>query len=246
MVVVAFALLSILRPVDFGPAPIAAELRRGEAIAAKGKGIERTLLEDRVAVGRWFDGRSKRDVEEIVWLSPRMVSRWLGYLRRREGWTDAELDGRWAAARVALSGKLSFVVRLASLPRLDPLLEEDGPPGAPEEMDSIRISFAPLGAKGQPPSYEPLAATVLAHRQDREPAEALKIAWHQTAPLAPILGEEFGPPEAGEGYEFGESRSTVWLASCPLPTDLWTHPGFAVQVAGARRTRAAHFRLHPR
>lgn len=101
----------------FPAEPIVAELARGEKIYYQKRGIERTLMEDRVAVGKWFTGTVRKDTNQVIWLSPAMVSRWLGYLNAKEKWSKAEMNERWNLMLAALDGKLTFVVELYALPK---------------------------------------------------------------------------------------------------------------------------------
>src|SRR5689334_4109662 len=114
MLSIALAYSMITHPVRFPVEPIQIEVCRGEEVYRAGKGIERTLMEDRQAIGYWFDGRVRKDVEEAIWVSPTMVSRWLGYLQAKERWPKLELLNRWAALRDQLDGSLTFVVRLTA------------------------------------------------------------------------------------------------------------------------------------
>ena len=57
--------------------------------------INRIWGEDRQTIGLWSNGYVKVPVEHVVWLSPSLVSRWLGFLSAREYWSDGELESRW-------------------------------------------------------------------------------------------------------------------------------------------------------
>lgn len=135
----------VSRPIEFPADPIASEMLRGEKVYYQHKGIDRTLMEDRVAVGKWFDGKVKRDTDQVIWLSPSMVSRWFGYLNAKEKWSRAELMTRWGAAVSALAGRMTFVAELFALPKQEDVLEiTSGAPTKPETALQLRFLLTNL------------------------------------------------------------------------------------------------------
>src|SRR5579872_4987978 len=105
---------------EFASAPPADQVSIGRALYRQGVGIDRALMDDRNVLGTWFDGRIRRAVDTATWLSPEMTARWLGYVAERDVLSAEELGKRWHAASAKLNGHITFIVRLAAFPRLDP------------------------------------------------------------------------------------------------------------------------------
>ena len=57
-------------------------------------GLGRIWKSDRKPVGWWSNGYEKKSVEHVTWLSPELISRWLGFLEAREFWRKDELQIR--------------------------------------------------------------------------------------------------------------------------------------------------------
>ena len=133
-------LLASVRPLRFPLEPIQSEMARGEKLYYQRRGIDRTLLEDRVAVGKWFDGQRKVDTDQIIWLSPSLVSRWLGYLNAKEKWSKSELLNRWNSVSTALDGRMTFVVEMYALPKQGDAFEiTSGAPSRPETATDLKF-----------------------------------------------------------------------------------------------------------
>jgi len=133
------ALLAVTKPLAFPPEPIQSELTRGAGIYYDQKGVERVFQEDRAAIGRWYDGNVKRDTDEVIWLSPSLISRWLGYLNAREKWSIEELHARWHKLANVLDGHLTFVVELYALPKESFLDLTNEEPSKPETATKTRF-----------------------------------------------------------------------------------------------------------
>lgn len=253
---------AVLRPIAFPPAPIPVEVRRGAALYLAAKGIDRTLEEDRRILGVWFDGRVKRGVEEAVWLSPALVSRWLGYLEAKEKWFPGELQLRWAAARALLDGRITVVVRLSAFPKwVDP---DYGTMGRadPAEVDRVRFLVTAggelpeagafgsayraelhlAGSRGGAFQFEPHAA-LLAREQTRS-AGAMEVQeWMDAVPFLPSLTPEFWQPPRPTGLRLGGFHSAWYLLDLPATAAIRRAPAFEVRVFSPRKERIARFDL---
>ncbi len=237
-----------MRPVDFPPAPILAELARGAAICRAGKGIDRVAEEDRRAIGYWFDGRVRKDVEDALWVSPAFCSRWLGYRAASEDWTQPELQARWDDLRVRLGGRLTMIVRLAALPKMD-LLES----GATARIDPTDLAQASFTLSYGPPNpceanaaletrtvFTP-EASLLALRRSRDRGEVLGLPWHRLVPFRePLLGE-FESPEPPYAIDRGENARAIYLVQAPLPETLIWSRELRLSVRTPAKRREARF-----
>jgi hypothetical protein len=110
-------LASSASPWVFGPEPDPIAFREGIDVWRAGKGIDRTYGGERAILSRWFDGRVRRASDLCIWVSPKLVSRRLGYLSVSQRWTMEEVQRRWRLAREELDGHLCFALRLCVLPR---------------------------------------------------------------------------------------------------------------------------------
>ncbi len=123
MLATILAVLNFMSPHEFPELPIQFEMERGTKVYRQKKGIERTLFEDRIALGRWFTGTSKIDTDQAIYFSPAMVSRWLGYLKAKEQFSDDELHRRWQSIRESFDGKFTFIVESFALPKQSDFFE---------------------------------------------------------------------------------------------------------------------------
>ena len=241
-------LLQTLRPITFGDFPIKHELLVGEALERDKKGIERTMLQDRVAIGRWFDGTRRVDDEEAIWLSPAMVSRWLGWRQSREGWPDEELNRRWCLAKARLDGKMTFIVRLSSFPKIDLWEGPDAPAKHTEDLEDARGVITFGGEKNSARKHEQGRNALLAMVNDQNPQPVLSTEWESLPPMNDVLEGTYctnGITTINPNLDFGYGGYTgaFWIEQFKLPKDLFGNAGFDLQVVTAHKKRVAHFAL---
>lgn len=260
------------RLIYFPPEPLPNELARGVHVYTQHKGIERTLMEDRQELGRWFDGRVQRGVESAVWVSPAMTSRWLGYLQAKEKWSAQELQRRWDAVVEQLNGKLTFVVQVAAMPTLGGLDMDITSKADPAEVQKLRFLFT--SGPGLPESHEksyvpgeedkvvaryapgseqlddgPLminpSVQALADWQVRDPAKLEGFRWEEATDFGEPFRSEFEQPNDTPSYPVGDYYSAWFVVSVNL-NSLVIHPeGFDLRVFSPQKERIAHFTLHP-
>lgn len=142
------ALLAIGVPLEFPLEPIQTELARGEKVYYAGKGVDRIMMEDRQIIGRWFDGQLRRDMDDVTWLSPNLLSRWLGYLNAKEKWSETELAQRWETLKESFNGTLSFVVQTYALPKQGFFDLTDGAESKPRTALQVRFAVSWLSEAG--------------------------------------------------------------------------------------------------
>jgi hypothetical protein len=265
MTLLLLAVVATMKPIDFPAQPIATELLRGEKVYYQRRGLERVLAEDRVVIGTWFDGRIKRDVEDVTWVSPSLVSRWLGYLNAQEKWPYAELIGRWQALRARLGGRMTFVAQLSALPRRDPLdLAEEANANFEDALDARFLVTHDL--EGPAPAteahledgaltgkaatrrslmrYEPLV-TALGSIKAYDWRSLFATKWYQlSADFEPLL-PEFQLPYRPDPYRnrLGDHLTVIYRVEAPLPDRPLAAAELQVRVFTKRHERAAHFSL---
>lgn len=254
----------------FPPEPLEHEVARGIEVYRKAKGIDRVLMEDRQIVGWWFDGRVKKGIEDVIRISPEMLSRWLGYLGAREKWPPSEIQTRWEKLRHHLEGKLAFVVRLASYPKQDPfgglsepskeardecfqvrfLLTTDGR-YLPDQVRnpapvSVRLAPLPVPPEGGPgPQYWQPHVRLAASKQGRDRAEVALDDWFRHLEIGKWLQPEFGvaPGETGYRLQIGDNFSALYWLETAAKAEVGEAKTLEVRVFSARKERVATFKL---
>ncbi len=236
------------RPVLFGDAPIQRELLLGESIERKRRGIERTLLADRSPIGEWFNGKEREQVEEAIWLSPELISRWLGWQQSREGWSPTEVQKRWNVARDRFNGKMTFVVRLTAFPKVDPLEGAGEPARLVDDLSDARGAVTYDGPKKSPHQHAATQNLLLQRLTENTPQEVLSAKWQSLPPFDDVLNGTFsasGSDTIDPNLDFGlgDYSGALWLEQCDIPSDLYGRKNFDLQIVTAHKKRVAHFSL---
>lgn len=237
-----------LKPVAFDEVPIASQVLLGESIERQKRGVERTLLDDRQSIGVWFNGREKEGVEEAIWVSPSMVSRWLGWMQSREGWSSEEVLRRWTEARARFNGKLTFIVRMASFPKLDPVFDADAPASNKSDLADARGVVTYPSYPKRPMSHVPTQNAELTGLVGESADQIKNASWTQFPPFDDVLLDTFAhdpSPTMDPNLDFGIGHyfGAIWKVQCDLPKDLYGRPGFHLDVVTAHKSRRAHFAL---
>lgn len=171
----------------FGPAPLVLEVERGRAVARRGQGLERCFHEARKPIGWWFSGKNNEDVEQVIWMSPKLVSRWLGYLDEREKWVSGRLDSQWREVGKVLSGRISLIVQIASFPSAS-LSGLELEFGLAREPEPIMFVVETGGLRFEP------KVDLLVTAQARNWRTVDRYPWYQALPFAAPL-RPFGDEE---------------------------------------------------
>ncbi len=246
---------------SFGVEPDAAAFREGVDIWRAGKGIERTLGPERAVMAVWFDGRVRQAADVAVWVSPRLVSRRLGYLCASRRLTAEQTLALWKQAASRLEGRLCFAVRLCKLSRRG-WDGEDGPPSdgrallgvrwlvtsGPGSPERLRQPSALPWEPTVPPPYRSVPSAEWPFQTAATPAEPLWLGAfreaRETLGLDPLLACPVSlgqaplrrPSPVGGNY-----GALYWLEA--TTERLRLHPeGFELRVLVGDRERIAAFR----
>ena len=236
-----------VRAIGFPEAPLAGQISAGRAVYHSGAGIDRTLGADRFTLGTWFDGRIRRAVDTVTWVSPELVSRWIGYMAERDGWSDAVIDRRWSVSRHQLDRNVTFIVRLAAFPRLDPFeFGLDAPP-KPESLRGVRfrLEFSPVGTGlGR---REPVVASTLgtcaALFEKEEPAGVTGRPFYSLTQFVPLFLDEGEVDKPDDGIRLGDYYGAVYVMSFPITPAMQHTSEFDLTVQLQTKRESAHFRL---
>ncbi|MBX3119236.1 MAG: hypothetical protein KF784_09235 [Fimbriimonadaceae bacterium] len=232
-------ILAVTLLTAFPEAPIPHELVRGVSVFKAGKGLDRVLMDDRKAFGQWFDGKIRRDVDEVLRLSPALMSRWLGYLAAEEKWTPSKVAARWDKIKAELEGNHWFVVRLSAFPKLDLLDGSPSDSANASTLDNVRFQITLNGRKlPMSQTLDPIFGYVPTHGRMPENYEKVRyvtthikngprvqtrhwkdiggFSWVEPTALADILLPEFYEPKLVGGLPLGEYFATWYLVSTPV------------------------------
>ena len=158
---------------NFGDAPIVAQLKEGKRIFEQGKGIDRTEQDARIVVGKWFDGEHIQPVEEVIFVTPGLLSRWLGY-QQYAGTPYDEIKSSWKQCSSQFSTKSIALIRLARLCTVDMVDGDVDNSAKPSALDSIKIQMHQVNKP-----WQEIPFRTVQDIQRRRPEEVLKETWDQ-------------------------------------------------------------------
>ena len=233
--------------VAFPEAPLADQVAIGRALATKEprlkfddlfrspeprSSIDRIWGSDRVTVGLWSNGYVKVPTEHVVWVSPALVSRWLGFLSAREYWEEGELASRWAAVSREVGDRRLFVVQLTAFPKMPTYGIGDYERTTTEEIENVRFVYT-AGER-----TERMEAVRIAQWQSRDRRDLEQFPWWQFLEVGRVLTGEFERPAIEEPLPLGDYHRAwylVWVTDAE-------EPRFEVRVLSRRKERVAEFR----
>lgn len=229
------------KPLTLGPGPNREAMLVGEEIARQGKGLDRLLLEDRQVIGRWARAYMPHDSEDVLWISPDLLSRWLGYLQESEGLTDQQVQDRWNALEGSAGRDFWIVVRLAALDKQDPLdlgMEEEA---ETTDLSPVKVLATVTDLSGQRIALKPTQTTVLADVRSSDANEVIGLPWY-------IFSDAFKPllpsiPPSKPDSDLGTNEGRLLFVKLPVPGSMLAGRELEVRVLSRRKNRLAHFAL---
>ncbi len=231
---------------QFPAEPIKVEFERGFALARREKKIalgdlfktrnprtplSRVLQSDRQNIGWWSNGYEQKPTEHVVWLSPPLLSRWLGFLAAQEYWHQEETQERWSNIVGALGHRRAFVVQLSSFPKKPTYGIGDEVRSDQSEIDDVRFVYTTGGTTVE------MNAIQLAHWQSRDRIDLDGFLWWHLLPLSGALIGEFDPPLSDTPLPLGDYHRSWTLVWVEFADD----PRFEVRVLSRRKERVARF-----
>jgi hypothetical protein len=187
--------------------------------------------DDLQAVGLWSNGYRKVAVEDVLWLSPGLVSRWLGFLSAREHWEDGVLDSRWARIAAEVGDRRMFLVKLSAFPKMPTYGIGDVERATTEEIENVRFVYTADGRT------ERMEAERIAQWQSRERSALEDFPWWQYVTFGRQLQGEFELPAREEPLPFGDYHRAWYLVWVTGVEDA----RFEVRVLSRRKERVAEF-----
>ena len=252
----AFALAAEQSPAKptWPEAPIFSEMALGARAAKIKKGVDRVQGKDRIVIGKWADGVRSREVEEVVLLTPSLLSRWLGWLAFHQAWSAADVSKKWQVLRARFGEKPLMVVRLALYERNDAFeLAEISRP-RPSDLEDVGFQWIAPGASLDPksrPLFPPdnaakadgpsvtLDFSCVLDRWGRDPSNLNSIPWWaSTTDWSDLWPTGYQPPQ-WDGLQRGLNRLKVFVVQAPPTQDNMFTNGGTLIIKKADKTLIA-------
>jgi len=259
LVCLALSAAASAAPISFPERPIDAQVVAGEHVLESRKSIDWVFGDDCHAFGLWFDGKQERYTDEAIWISPDVASRWLGYLRMKEGWGQDELQARWKQIRAALDGRITVAVRLDSFPRQDPLEFGNYEAGTEARAGDARFDVTFELAKPVEGAGEPLASekgSALANTYSLECdtrrlelcesydwRELISRQWYEASDLRAAFAGQFEGSGKWTGVALGDCYQAWYWVSVPASAGIRAAKAFTLMLFQKGRTVRVEFSL---
>jgi hypothetical protein len=217
----------------FGFAPNEAEIQEGKRIYGRKKGIDRTELDARVVIGKWFNGESTQTVEEAIFITPGFLSRWLGY-QQAAGTPSEETQSAWIKCSGQFSNKSIVVIRLARLCTVDFIDGDIDNSAKPDCLDNVTFQIRQAAKPWIPVKYRTVQDI-----QQRRPEEVLKERWDEI--LAKFTAWPSKPTENDliPDIRWGLNRRVTYIAETPA---IEANSLCELKIVEKDRTRTIAFR----
>ena len=229
------------KPLTLGPKPNAESMIVGSTIARQGKGLDRLLMEDRQVIGRWARAYMPHDAEDVLWISPDLISRWLGYLKESEGLTDRQVQNRWNVMEGSAGRNFWIVVRLAALDKQDPLDLGMDEQAETTDLNPVEIRATITDISGQRIALQQVQTTVLADVRSSDANEVIGLPWYIYSdtfkPLLPAI------PPSKPNTDLGTNEAHLLFVKVAIPDTIAVGRELEVRVMSRRKNRLAHFFL---
>ena len=216
----------------FGEAPIAAEFTEGQKIFAKKKGIDRTEKDARIVIGKWFDGDRLQPVEEAVFVTPGLLSRWLGY-QQASGTSPEDVKSSWLKCSSQFSNKVVTLIRLARLCTVDMVDGDVDSSAKPAALDSIKIQIRQIGKPWEAITYRTVQDIL-----ERRPEDVLKETWDQILAKFTAWPSQATENDLNPEIRWGLNRRVSLIADTPT---LGAGSKCEMKIVDKERTRVIPF-----
>jgi len=196
--------------------------------------IDRIGLDDEKSIGSWSNGLLQQTTETCTWLSPALMSRWVGFLAKREKLSPDQVSAKWATIRETLNGNITFVVRLSAFPKLPTFNIGDEEPANLADIDDVRFVVTVDGDPREVKAYP------LARWRSRDRKSLNDYRWWLDTPLKATLNPEFEPTENRYQLPLGPYHAAWYLVTAPTPDSDFNH--ISVHVLSQRKERRAEWK----
>lgn len=217
---------------EFGSAPQATEFAHGQKIYHMNKGIDRAQGDARIVLGNWFDGERTQVVEELDFLTPGLLSRWLGY-QEASGTPKDKIDSAWKNFSEQFKGKSMALVRLARLGAIDIVDGDLDDHAVISALDSVKLEMRTKKGEWQEVKYR-----VIQDLQARQPHEVLRDTWDQILAKFSAWPSTPTADDLISEIRWGNNRRVSFLAEVP---QYEPHASCEIRIIEKDRTRTIPF-----
>ena len=189
--------------------PIPSEVAEGQHIFGRKKGIDRTQKDARVVIGQWFDGDRLLPVETAIFLTPGLLSRWIGY-QAAEGTSVKDGMATWKKCIDLVSKPTHIIIQLSRLSTVDMVDGDVDNSANPNGLDTIKIQIREVGKPWNDINYK-----IVQDIQQRRPEEVLKDSWDQIAAKVSNWPSKATENELIPEIKWGRNRRVTLFAEAP-------------------------------
>lgn len=213
--------------------PIEIDFALGAKVSKIHKGVDRVIGPDRIVIGKWTDGTRSKDVEEVVLMTPSLMSRWLGWLADREALPATQIAVRWQDMRKTFGEAPTVIVRLALFERNDGLELADISRPSLTELESVNFKWVPSAGTGE--TALPVGQLML-DRWGQEPTKLNSIPWWASSEQWRLLWPSGYEAPTWDGLQRGWNRLKVYAVQLPASAGVNFEFGGKLVVQKGSRT----------
>jgi hypothetical protein len=238
-------LLSFLNPLGtpcytFPPEPVETDLKIGQSIAKQAGSLEDLYEKECIAMSTWFSGHDYRKIDTILWLSPELLSRWLGYLSCKEDLDETEISKRWSIISHALDGKYSFIVQLAIYPTMPFYDLTPYKKAKAFYLDNVSFNFVANKTHLKTESKK------LDAWKTKYPVDFRQFRWWLYLPFGKALTPRALSTQNAPEFPLGDYHTHWYLVSTQIHPETPSIPYFELHIQTGNKTRIAGFRCPKR
>jgi hypothetical protein len=225
-----------------------ADFTAGVRMGRTHKNFDSLIGKNRFAIGSWFSGSEKKNVEEAILITPAIAVKLIGYDLGKGEIDETQMDSQWAKYQQFAHEKSALVLRLARLCRVDPDDGDLSNNSVPENLDKFRVQIRLIrqyfivseSKKKQveeSSSWSDLESKRCEDLQDRKPELVLKNGFDVL--VSHIVGWKSMPASSLKSeIRWGKNRLVSEISWLP---DLANSTHFDLRIIESDRTRQFRF-----
>lgn len=191
-----------------------------------------------VTIGWRKAGPFKQKMEFAWWFSPGFVASRLGYLQRREYFSDEELANRWTEVVQQVDGRLIFLVQLAASPRNDWINGEEYGAANLEDLDNVRFVLL-----FDEEVVTPQKQTIVWKQRSEKFSDYTGFPWYQFAPGVSAIIGEFESTLTPKNVSFGLHHLYLYRVEFRLDNRNPEKESMSLRAISKNKERVADFNL---
>jgi len=206
------------------------EFDLGAASARKNQDLSKCLQDHVCGLGKWHDGLQFRTTEAAVALTPKVASRWLGWLQEKDALSHDQTQIAWQDYLRSRKDGLVILIRLTAFPKESILEINEQLPPDPKCLERISFEADQSGVE-----VDVRVSEMQGFRRP-EATEVFGDRW-----LRLVVPSSFRPSAAGKFvYPVGDYHAKYICLTADTQSVAGT---LNLRILGDRRPRTARFRL---